>query len=100
MAVRTETRLALELVGLHFMPPLEGVAHLLGELRAGAPEGEVLILDRAGLVDLDGILPSEEDEAAYRQWHDATATCALVDGVRELRPLARLVAALRRQLGL
>jgi acyl transferase domain-containing protein len=45
MATKPETRLALELVDMQFMPAREGLAHLLRELAAGAPEGEVLITD-------------------------------------------------------
>jgi acyl transferase domain-containing protein len=53
MAMRPESRAALELTGQGFMPPGEGVGHLLAELEAGAPEGEILILDRPGAVALD-----------------------------------------------
>jgi acyl transferase domain-containing protein len=45
MATKPETRLALELVDMQFMPAREGLAHLLRELAAGTPEGEVLITD-------------------------------------------------------
>jgi len=46
MAVRPETRLALERAGWRAMPVAEGVAHFLGELASGLPESEVLIADR------------------------------------------------------
>lgn len=45
MATKPETRLALEMINMQFMPAREGVSHLLTELQAGAPEGEVLITD-------------------------------------------------------
>ena len=45
MATKPETRLALEMVDMQFMPAREGLAHLLRELAAGTPEGEVLITD-------------------------------------------------------
>lgn len=45
MATRAETRLALESIGMRFMPAAEGSAHLLSELSAGCPESEVLITD-------------------------------------------------------
>lgn len=45
MATRAETRLALESIGMRFMPAAEGSAHLLAELSAGCPESEVLITD-------------------------------------------------------
>ncbi len=54
MAMRKESRTVLEMAGQRFMPPREGVEHLFAELEAGAPEGEVLILDKPGAVDLDG----------------------------------------------
>jgi malonyl CoA-acyl carrier protein transacylase/NAD(P)-dependent dehydrogenase (short-subunit alcohol dehydrogenase family) len=45
MATKPETKLALELVDMQFMPAREGLQHLLNELAAGTPEGEVLITD-------------------------------------------------------
>jgi NAD(P)-dependent dehydrogenase (short-subunit alcohol dehydrogenase family) len=45
MATKPETRLALEMVDMQFMPAREGLAHLFRELAAGAPAGEVLITD-------------------------------------------------------
>ncbi len=45
MAVKPETRLALEMIDMQFMPAREGVEHLINELLAGAPEPEVLITD-------------------------------------------------------
>jgi acyl transferase domain-containing protein len=45
MATKPETRLALEMIGMQFMPASEGLAHLVRELEAGLPEGEVLITD-------------------------------------------------------
>ncbi|MAT73171.1 MAG: hypothetical protein CMJ58_27105 [Planctomycetaceae bacterium] len=45
MATKPETRLALEMINMQFMPAVEGVAHLQRELEAGAPDGEVLITD-------------------------------------------------------
>ncbi len=43
MATKAETQLGLQMVDMEFMPAAEGVEHLLRELQAGAPEGEVLI---------------------------------------------------------
>lgn len=45
MATRPETRLALEMINMRFMPAREAVEHLIRELEAGAPEAEVLITD-------------------------------------------------------
>lgn len=45
MAMKPESRLALEMVGIQFMPAREGLAHLLREIEAGVPESEVLITD-------------------------------------------------------
>jgi hypothetical protein len=61
MAMRAESRNALELAGQRFMPPQEGWEHMLAELNAGAPEGEVIILDAPGSLDIDGcMLPLPE----------------------------------------
>ena len=45
MATKPETKLALEMIDMQFMPAREGLAHLFRELAAGTPEGEVLITD-------------------------------------------------------
>lgn len=45
MAARPDTRLALEMIDMDFMPASEGVQHLIDELEIGAPEPEVLITD-------------------------------------------------------
>lgn len=45
MATKPETQLALEMVGMQFMPAAEGLRHVINELEAGAPEREVLITD-------------------------------------------------------
>jgi NAD(P)-dependent dehydrogenase (short-subunit alcohol dehydrogenase family) len=56
MAVRPESRMALERGGLKFMPSREGVEHLIGELTAASSDHEVLILDGPGMLDTDGTL--------------------------------------------
>lgn len=43
MATKPETRLALEMVNMEFMPAREGIEHLLSELEAGLPDAEVMI---------------------------------------------------------
>ncbi|MEZ6098603.1 MAG: SDR family NAD(P)-dependent oxidoreductase [Pirellulaceae bacterium] len=45
MATKAETRLALEMIEMQFMPAEEGLSHLVRELEAGAPLPEVLITD-------------------------------------------------------
>jgi acyl transferase domain-containing protein len=45
MATKPETQLALEMIGMQFMPAAEGLEHLLRELEAGLPVAEVLITD-------------------------------------------------------
>lgn len=45
MATKPETKLALEMVDMQFMPASEGLGHLLRELAADTPCGEVLITD-------------------------------------------------------
>jgi acyl transferase domain-containing protein/NADP-dependent 3-hydroxy acid dehydrogenase YdfG len=45
MAVRPESKFSKSLLKLRFMPPGEGVEHLLAEIAAGCPEAEVVITD-------------------------------------------------------
>lgn len=45
MATKPETRLALEMIDMHFMPAAEGMQHLIAELEGDADESEVLITD-------------------------------------------------------
>ena len=45
MATKPETRLALEMIDMHFMPAAEGLQHLLTELEGDSAESEVLITD-------------------------------------------------------
>ncbi|GAB5403844.1 MAG: hypothetical protein Aurels2KO_20750 [Aureliella sp.] len=45
MATKPETRLALEMIDMQFMPAEEGLEHLIREMAAGAPEAEVLVTD-------------------------------------------------------
>lgn len=45
MAARPESRVVLEAAGSHFLPIAEGCAYVIGELEAGCPEAEVLIVE-------------------------------------------------------
>lgn len=45
MATKPETRLALEMIDMQFMPASEGIEHLVRELECGEGETEVLITD-------------------------------------------------------
>jgi acyl transferase domain-containing protein/acyl carrier protein/NAD(P)-dependent dehydrogenase (short-subunit alcohol dehydrogenase family) len=45
MATKPETKLALEMIEMQFMPAEEGLRHLTNEIEAGLPEPEVLITD-------------------------------------------------------
>ncbi len=45
MATKPETRLALEMIDMQFMPASEGLSHLIAELESDAAEREVLITD-------------------------------------------------------
>jgi acyl transferase domain-containing protein/acyl carrier protein len=95
MAMRPESKLALEMSGQRFMPPLEGIEHLCDEIARRAPEGEVLLLDRAGALDLDGILPAPGDRRRYLRREDALARLPLIDGLRQLDEDRELVAEMR-----
>ncbi len=92
MAVRPESRLALEQGGLKFMPSREGVEHLIGELTAPSGDHEVLILDSPGLLDTDGTMsrstPAEPFDRFSRADHTESParTCPSV-AVSDRRPL-------------
>jgi NAD(P)-dependent dehydrogenase (short-subunit alcohol dehydrogenase family)/acyl carrier protein len=45
MATKPETKLALEMIDMQFMPAEEGIRHLIREIESGATEREVLITD-------------------------------------------------------
>jgi NAD(P)-dependent dehydrogenase (short-subunit alcohol dehydrogenase family) len=45
MATKPETRLALEMIDMQFMPAAEGIQHLIAELEGDSEESEVLITD-------------------------------------------------------
>jgi len=46
MATKPESKLALEMIGMEFMPASEGLAHFLAEFEYGGDLAEVLITDR------------------------------------------------------
>ncbi|MEM9828614.1 MAG: SDR family NAD(P)-dependent oxidoreductase, partial [Planctomycetota bacterium] len=46
MATKPEAKLALDLIGMDFMPAAEGLQHFLDEIESGGDEAEVLITDR------------------------------------------------------
>lgn len=81
MAVRPESRFALEASGQTFMPVAEGCGHVLREIAAGLPENEVVILDRPTLLDLDRLAPPADVGRALERSGGAARRCALVDGL-------------------
>gem|GEM_PF-6084153 len=81
MATKPETKLALEMINMQFMPAAEGLAHLVRELEAGLPEGEVLITD----------------ERYYRAFYPAESLVASPQpGRRHQRPRTPLLTDCRR----
>ncbi|WP_047816571.1 type I polyketide synthase [Rhodopirellula islandica] len=46
MATKPEAKLALDMIGMEFMPAEEGLQHFLNEVEHGGEEAEVLITDR------------------------------------------------------
>ena len=46
MATKPEAKLALDMIGMEFMPATEGLEHFLGEIERGGDHAEVLITDR------------------------------------------------------
>ena len=49
MATKPEAKLALDMIGMEFMPAQEGLQHFLNEIENGGDEHEVLITDRSYL---------------------------------------------------
>ncbi len=94
MAMRPESKLALEIAGHKFMPPPEGVAHLLDELEAGAPEGEVLLFDwpAARGTRRSPWTPAEAQE--YWRRAPAAAAAPLIEGVMHVIDGQRLLTEL------
>jgi malonyl CoA-acyl carrier protein transacylase/NAD(P)-dependent dehydrogenase (short-subunit alcohol dehydrogenase family) len=84
MAVRPETKVVLQFSRQRFMPPAEGVRHLLDELAAGSPEAEVLLIDRPCLLDVDKTLPEPSRWQAYRRLEEPIRNAPLIEGVCEL----------------
>ncbi|MEM0927391.1 MAG: SDR family NAD(P)-dependent oxidoreductase, partial [Planctomycetota bacterium] len=62
MATKPEAKLALEMIGMQFMPASEGIAHFLNEFAHGGDASEVLITDRRYIRKF---LPTIEDEHPY-----------------------------------
>ena len=73
MAARPETRSSPILRHLKFMPPAEGVRHLMAEINGGVPEREIMITDpdmlRSFYPDV-GVLPPMATSVAFRSAKD------------------------------
>ena len=95
MAARPESKLALEMGGQSLMPPREGLAHLLDELGAGAPEGEVLFLDKPSTLDLDHSLPAPYQRGVFLSRRGAVDDAPLIEGLTEIEEGRSVVAEIR-----
>lgn len=85
MAVRPESRLALEMGGQQFMPPEEGIAYLIDELETGCQESEVMLLDwPTQRESASSPFTAAEAEAFWRR-SSLIADCPLVDGLVDLQ---------------
>ena len=67
MAYRPESKLALERLGLHFMPLAEGVRRFVEEIEAGLPAAEVLVTEPAMCPDALAPKPVAGQPVAPRQ---------------------------------
>ena len=67
MAYRPESKLALERLGLHFMPLAEGVRRFVEEIEAGLPDAEVLVTEPAMCPDALAPKPVAGQPVAPRQ---------------------------------
>lgn len=86
MAMRPESRIALESVGQAFMPAAEGIEHLVRELEAGLPESEIVLLDRPELMDADRTAHSIAEHAPLQAANVRAAGWAILDGALDARP--------------
>ena len=95
MATKPETKLALELIDMQFMPATEGVEHLIAELETGAAAGEVLITDfkyyRMFYPAETLVVPDGGDTSAST----SAAAAPLLNDATISRPGERTIAELR-----
>ncbi len=95
MASRPESKIALQSSGLAFMPPMEGVAHVIDELSTMMLEGEILCIDKPDMLDLDGTMGTAAEADAYRLRETAIRSAALIDGIHDLQANQQLTALAR-----
>jgi malonyl CoA-acyl carrier protein transacylase len=84
MSVRPETKIALDSRGFAFMSSAEGCKHLINEIEAGAPEGEIMILDDAKDIDLDGIMPLKAQYPLLIALEANLASLPMLAGIKQL----------------
>jgi NAD(P)-dependent dehydrogenase (short-subunit alcohol dehydrogenase family) len=84
MAMRPESKLALEIAGQQFMPLEEGVAHLVDELVAGAPEAEVLLYDWPATRNARRSPWTPAEAQSYWKRARAIAAAPLIEGLAHL----------------
>ncbi|ELP33952.1 beta keto-acyl synthase [Rhodopirellula baltica SWK14] len=82
MATKPEAKLALDMIGMEFMPAEEGLQHFLNEMEHGGDEAEVLITDRRYVRKF---FPAESSRAR----HSLPGPSPMID------PTERLVATSR-----
>ena len=81
MAVRPESRFALEVAGLKFLSPNEGISHLLDELEIDAAEGEVAFVERVWEVPDAELQWDAEMRSFSRLFSPDVRNAPLIDGV-------------------
>lgn len=112
MAVRPESQHIRKLHNIRFMPSQEGVEHLIEELRAGLPEGEIVVTElgyyqkkyladapAAGAVKLRPNGPQTASRRLAAPALDSRLSTRdslpLIDSVTEVVPGQRLIAEMR-----
>ncbi|MFG0333117.1 MAG: C45 family autoproteolytic acyltransferase/hydrolase, partial [Maioricimonas sp. JB049] len=95
MAARPESRLALSASGLTFMPPAEGAAHVIDELRAGAPDAEVLFVDRPAELQIGCDAAEATQLVELRERNAEGRPAAMIDAVLEESAGSRVIAETR-----
>lgn len=95
MAVRPESRIAIEMSGQKFMPVEEGIAHLFDEIAAGFPEPEILLTEWPNSGGF-GRLPITPDEThAIQNAAPRLAETPLLRVIRHIEPGRSVTAEVR-----
>lgn len=86
MAVRPESRIAIEMSGQKFMPAQEGVSHLIDEIAAGLPEPEILLTEWPNAGGFGRLPVSPTETHALQNAVPGLAETPFLRGLRHIEP--------------